>query len=145
MNWAAGSVCRGWKKGDRHWAAHRSAGCPCRLHLPRGCCHSQRGQNLGCYEKTCWPLSEPTVFSFTVCCPQYCCRAAPQTSSEKPSCCGSRKNLPHCSPREPINPLTEKHKYSKAFLKKKVLKNNNGYSTALPFFMLFCSARKAVL
>lgn len=29
--------------------------------------------------------------------------------------------------------------------KKKVLKNNNGYSTALPFFMLFCSERKAVL
>lgn len=26
-----------------------------------------------------------------------------------------------------------------------MLKNNNGYSTALPFFMLFCSARKAVL
>lgn len=54
-----------------------------------------------------------------------------------------------CSLGEPMNPLTEKHKYSKAALKKKkkVLKNNTGYSTALLFFffMLLCSERKAVL
>lgn len=95
--------------------------------------------------KIFWPLSEPTTFYFNVCCPWHCCCAAPESVPELPSCCGSRQKLLHCSLGEPINLLTEKHKYSKAVLKKIVLKNNTGYSTALLFFMLLCSERKAVL
>lgn len=42
-----------------------------------------------------------------------------------------------------MNPLTEKHKYSKAALKKKkVLKNNTGYSTALLFFFYVALLRE---
>lgn len=89
--------------------------------------------------KIFWPLSEPTTFYFKVYCPRHCCWAAPEPVPEQPSCCGSRQNLLHCSLGEPMNPLTEKHKYSKAALKKKkkVLKNNTGYSTALLFFFFY--------